>query len=89
MVLIVHFCVVGGRKGKFEVWDVKKRVLIKSLQLEKTYEGVSCLTTSNNILAVATDDSKFSLWDVNTLTMFWCQTYEMEPTSVYLTDDSK
>eukprot|EP01084_Bolivina_argentea_P077443 140467_1 len=33
---ISNFCVVGGRHGKFEVWDVKKRIAVKLLQLETT-----------------------------------------------------
>eukprot|EP01084_Bolivina_argentea_P318098 551587_1 len=55
------FCVVGSRYGKFEIWDVKKRVSIKLLNLG-TDEAVVSLTSTNNILAVGSGDQILSLF---------------------------
>ncbi len=70
------------------MWDVKKRVLLKLIELE-TEELIGCSTSANNILAIGSDDKTFSLWDTRKWEMFWSQKYEMEPMSVHLSNDSK
>ena len=70
-----------------EIWDVQSKSSFKVLDIGKK---VCCLTSTNNILAVASLDGNLQLWDVQS----WEELNSMEfrglsPTSLHLTADSK
>ena len=79
---------IGGYyTNDVEIWDVKKKEAFKVLLVG---ENVCCMTSTNNILAVAATQGDLQLWDVKKWEKFFSFKFEgLPPTSLHLTSDSK
>ena len=79
--------VAAAAKGKVEIWDVNTKKTIRMLPSGGMF--ICCMSSTNNILATGGDEQTLRLWDVRSWELFHSSKYQMQPTSLHLTEDSK
>eukprot|EP01084_Bolivina_argentea_P105697 189285_1 len=77
----------GDGRGNIEIWDVQKRQIFKTIK--PFSDQINCMYSTNNILAIGSNERMVKLYDVRDWEMFHSQKYEMYPVSIHLTSDSK
>merc|ERR1712154_468332 len=78
--------VIGGDK-EFEVWDIKTRSSVQHITGHQ--DRVNCTVSVGNVLAIGTDDSMLSLYDVTSWKVVYSKRYAVSPFSLHLTTDQK
>ena len=83
-----EFAAIGGGSGEsVRICDCKSRTFVREVNSASRF--INCLTSTNNILAIATNEGVLHLLDVRTWEPFHSSTFDTKPYSLHLTTDSK
>ena len=78
----------GGDEQGVEIWDLAKKEANQLFKVDSGYIG--CMTSTNNILAVASSNGKLQLRDVRNWDVFYSSEFEgLYTYSLHLTADSQ
>eukprot|EP01083_Nonionella_stella_P011622 32994_1 len=93
---------VGGHNSLVAIWDIQEKDKLnepfiysdtnrcaKILNLRGQNVAIDCTYSTNNILAVGSQDKMLRLWNVNKWEMFYSKKLNMVPNSLHLTEDSR
>eukprot|EP00485_Elphidium_margaritaceum_P001827 CAMPEP_0202695166 /NCGR_PEP_ID=MMETSP1385-20130828/8824_1 /ASSEMBLY_ACC=CAM_ASM_000861 /TAXON_ID=933848 /ORGANISM="Elphidium margaritaceum" /LENGTH=722 /DNA_ID=CAMNT_0049351141 /DNA_START=68 /DNA_END=2236 /DNA_ORIENTATION=+ len=79
---------VCGEAGKIEIWDVEQRQSVKCIQSDSQRDMTSS-TSTDNILAVGSDDKRLRLYNVGNWECFFMKQFNFGGCALHLTEDMR
>ena len=84
----VEYVAVGGDRGQgVEIWDIETNAAARVLEIDTGY--ITSTFSTNNILAIGSNNGALQLWDVRNWSMFQSFKYSMKPRAITLTDEAR
>eukprot|EP00485_Elphidium_margaritaceum_P003782 CAMPEP_0202706196 /NCGR_PEP_ID=MMETSP1385-20130828/18651_1 /ASSEMBLY_ACC=CAM_ASM_000861 /TAXON_ID=933848 /ORGANISM="Elphidium margaritaceum" /LENGTH=717 /DNA_ID=CAMNT_0049364609 /DNA_START=109 /DNA_END=2262 /DNA_ORIENTATION=- len=84
-----QFISVCDGEGRMEIWDLKTKKSVKTLQIE-TKATISSSASTHNVLAIGSvDDKTLRLYDVRSWECFYSKDFNFDGNSLDLTNDLK